>query len=126
MFLVTNASGTQRQSYRSLRDGALLVTAPQAFHAGLPSLGPSGTVRRGQVHSLIMFPAPPALFPCRSEIQHFRNWNTRPRILVLFTQGLGVRFAVGIEEFLSALLPRRFEFGRRDVPVRTAFLGDCS
>ena len=52
--------------------------------------------------------------------------NTKPRILVLFTQGLGVRFAVGIEEFLSALLPRRFEFGRRDVPVRPAFLGNGS
>ena len=46
--------------------------------------------------------------------------------LVLFTQGLGVGFTVGIEEFLSALLPRRFEFGRRDVPVRSAFLGNAS
>ena len=50
----------------------------------------------------------------------------KPEPLVLFTQGLGVRFAVGIEEFLSTLLPRRFEFGRRDVPVRPAFLGNGS
>jgi hypothetical protein len=29
-----------------------------------------------------------------------------------------------VGEFLAALLPRRFEFGRRDIPVRPAFLGD--
>jgi hypothetical protein len=56
----------------------------------------------------------------------FRNWKYETRILVLFTQGLGVRFAVGIEGFLSALLPRRFEFGRRDVPVRPAFFSDSA
>ena len=44
--------------------------------------------------------------------------------LVLFTDSLGVGFAVGIEEFLAALLPRRLEFGRCDVPVRPAFLGN--
>ena len=44
--------------------------------------------------------------------------------LVLFAQGLGVRFAVRIKEFLSALLPRRSEFGRGNVPVRPAFLGN--
>ena len=44
-------------------------------------------------------------------------------LLVLFSDSLGVGFAVGIEEFLAALLPRRLEFGRCDVPVRTAFLG---
>jgi hypothetical protein len=44
-------------------------------------------------------------------------------LLVLFTDGLGVGFAVGIEKFLTALLPRRLEFGRCDVPVRPAFLG---
>ena len=44
--------------------------------------------------------------------------------LVLFAQGLGVRFAVRIKEFLSALLPRRSEFGRCNVPVRPAFLGN--
>ena len=44
--------------------------------------------------------------------------------LILFTESLDVCFAVRIEEFLAALLPRRFEFGRRDVPVRPAFLGD--
>src|SRR5262249_11794302 len=39
-----------------------------------------------------------------------------------FTESLNVGFAVGIEEFLAALLPGRFEFGRRDVPIRPAFL----
>ena len=45
-------------------------------------------------------------------------------LLILFTEGLDVRFSVRIEEFLAALLPRRFEFGRCDVPVRPAFLGN--
>jgi hypothetical protein len=44
--------------------------------------------------------------------------------LVLFAQGLAVRFAVRIKEFLSALLPGRSEFGRCNVPVRPAFLGN--
>jgi hypothetical protein len=44
------------------------------------------------------------------------------RLLILFTESLDVRFAVGIKEFLAALLPRRLEFGRCDVPVRSAFL----
>ena len=52
--------------------------------------------------------------------------NPTSRILVLFAQGLGVRFAVRIKEFLSALLPRRFEFGRCDIPIRPAFLGDSA
>jgi hypothetical protein len=34
--------------------------------------------------------------------------------LILFTESLDVR----IEKLLAALLPRCFEFGRRDVPVR--------
>ncbi len=42
----------------------------------------------------------------------------------MFTESLGVRFAVRIEEFLAALLPRRFEFWGCDVPVRPAFLGN--
>jgi len=50
--------------------------------------------------------------------------NPTSRILVLFAQGLDVRFAVRIKEFLSALLPRRSEFGRCNVPVRPAFLGN--
>ena len=50
--------------------------------------------------------------------------NPTSRILVLFAQGLGVRFAVRIKEFLSALLPRRSQFGRCNVPVRPAFLGN--
>src|SRR5271165_5668293 len=45
-------------------------------------------------------------------------------LLILFTECLHVRFAVRIEEFLVALLPRRFEFGRGDVPVRPAFPGN--
>ncbi len=46
------------------------------------------------------------------------------QLLILFTEGLDVRFAVRIEEFLAALLPRRFEFGRCDVPVGPAFFGN--
>jgi hypothetical protein len=37
---------------------------------------------------------------------------------------LNVRFSVRIEEFLAALLPRSFEFGRCDVPVWPAFFGN--
>jgi hypothetical protein len=44
--------------------------------------------------------------------------------LILFTESLDVGLAVRIEEFLTALLPRRLEFGRRDVPVRSASPGD--
>jgi hypothetical protein len=58
--------------------------------------------------------------PDGTRLQTFRN-SIR---LVLFAQGLGVRFAVRIKEFLSALLPRRSEFGRGNVPVRAAFLGN--
>jgi hypothetical protein len=45
-------------------------------------------------------------------------------LLILFTESLDVRFAIRIEEGLAALLPRSFEFGRRDVPVRPAFPGN--
>ena len=45
-------------------------------------------------------------------------------LLILFTDGLDIRFAVGIEEFFAALLPGGFEFGGGDVPVWAAFLGD--
>src|ERR1700693_382156 len=45
-------------------------------------------------------------------------------LLILFAESLDVRLAVRIEEVLAALLPRRFEFGRCDVPVRPAFLGN--
>src|SRR3982074_1895153 len=45
-------------------------------------------------------------------------------LLVLFAESLDVRFAVRIEEVLAALLPRRLEFGRCDVPVWPAFLGN--
>ena len=37
------------------------------------------------------------------------------RALVLFAESLDIRFAVGIEEFFAALLPRRSEFRQRDV-----------
>src|SRR5258707_15598476 len=52
------------------------------------------------------------------------NFGCRTPLLVLFTDGLGIGFAVGIEEFLAALLPRRLEFGRCHIPVRPAFLGN--
>ncbi len=44
--------------------------------------------------------------------------------LILFSESLDVGFAVRVEEFLAALLPRCLEFGRSDVPVRPAFPGD--
>ena len=47
-------------------------------------------------------------------------------LLILFTESLGVRFAVRIEEFFAALLPRRLELGRCDVPVGPALPGDCT
>jgi hypothetical protein len=45
---------------------------------------------------------------------------------VLFTESLDIRFAVRIEKLLAALLPRRPEFWRCDVPVRAAFLRDST
>jgi hypothetical protein len=59
-------------------------------------------VGRYQVHSLICTRRHPR--DSRADL----NRAFRSRILILFTQGLGIRFAVGIEEFLSALLPSRF------------------
>ena len=46
------------------------------------------------------------------------------QLLILFAESLSVRLAVRVEEFLAALLPCRFELGRRDVPVRPAFPGN--
>ena len=46
------------------------------------------------------------------------------RGLILFTESLDVGFAVRVEELLAALLPRSSEFGRSDVPIRPAFLGN--
>jgi hypothetical protein len=43
-------------------------------------------------------------------------------LLILLSDRLGVRLSVRVEEFFPALLPCRLEFGRRDVPVRPAFL----
>ena len=48
---------------------------------------------------------------------------TRTPLLILFTESLGVSFAVRIEEFLAALLPSCSEVGRCDVPIRPAYLG---
>jgi len=45
------------------------------------------------------------------------NWFCRR---ILLTESLDVRFSERIEEFLTALLPCRLEFGRCDVPVRPA------
>src|SRR5882724_744341 len=45
-------------------------------------------------------------------------------LLIPLIDSLGVRFAVGIEEFLAALLPCRFHLGRCDVPVGPAFPGN--
>src|SRR5580698_3014135 len=45
-------------------------------------------------------------------------------ILVLLPQSLNDLFAVGIEEFLSALLPCRLHLRRGDVPIGAAFLED--
>ena len=53
-----------------------------------------------------------------------KHQDRRDVFLILFTESLDVRFAVGIEEFLAALMPRRFEFRRCDVPVRPAFLAN--
>ena len=43
-------------------------------------------------------------------------------LLILFAERLYVCFAVRIEEFFAALLPRPSKFGSCDVPVRPAFL----
>jgi hypothetical protein len=56
----------------------------------------------------------------------FRDRKSEIPLLILFTESLDVRFAVRIEEFLAPLLPRRFELGRCDVPVRPAFLGNST
>ena len=42
--------------------------------------------------------------------------------LVLLAEGLGVGFAVGIEEVFAAFFPCGFHFWRGDVPVGAAFL----
>ena len=47
-------------------------------------------------------------------------------LLILFAEGLDVRFAVRIEEFLAAFAPRRFEFRPCNVPVEPAFPGDSA
>ena len=45
---------------------------------------------------------------------------------ILLVDRLGVRLAVWVEQFLPAFLPRTFHFGRRNVPIRPAFLGDSA
>src|SRR5579864_4597171 len=44
--------------------------------------------------------------------------------LIFFAKSLDECFAVGIEQFLAALLPRRSHLRLRDVPIRAAFLED--
>jgi hypothetical protein len=76
---------------------------------------------------------------CTTQLRHEECANSRvafgsrtcPRVktaglllLILFAEGLNVRFAVWIEELFTALLPGGFEFGRSDVPVGAAFFGD--
>src|ERR1700691_3274330 len=46
--------------------------------------------------------------------------------LVLFTESVKEGFPIGIQKILAALLPRSSEFGRRDVPVRPAFLEESA
>ena len=46
--------------------------------------------------------------------------------LLILTEGLHIRFAVGIKEVLAALLPGLFKFWCRDVPVRPALFGNGS
>jgi hypothetical protein len=96
--------------------------------SAIDELSPRGLdVGRDQVQSLIC--ARRHLRDSRADLNrafapYAETGNPTSRILVLFAQGLGVRFAVRIKEFLSALLPRRSEFGRCNVPVRPAFLGN--
>jgi hypothetical protein len=55
----------------------------------------------------------------------FWRWSmARLRLLILFTEGLDVGFAVWIEEVFAALLPGGFEFGPSDVPIGAALFGD--
>jgi hypothetical protein len=59
------------------------------------------------------------------ETHAFQSWNCgRLRRLILFAEGLGVGFAVGIEEFFAALLPGDAEFGGGDVPIGAALFGN--
>src|SRR5258708_8735558 len=89
--------------------------------SAIDELSPRGLdVGRDQVHSLICSRLHPR--DSRGDL----NRAFRSRILVLFTQGLGVRFAVGIEEFLSALLPRPFEFVRPTPPLHPPLLLNSS
>lgn len=52
-------------------------------------------------------------------------YDGRPAALsILFAEGLGVGFAVGVEEVFAAFLPGFLHFRRGDVPVGAAFFGD--
>src|ERR1700750_778168 len=48
------------------------------------------------------------------------------QLLILFAESLKIGFAVWIERFLAALLPGRFKFGRRDIPVRPTFFANST
>src|SRR6266542_531792 len=66
--------------------------------------------------------------PFHSDLSGTKSPRGPPRCLeftlILLAESLDVRFPVRIEEFLAALLPRGLEFGRCDVPVWPAFLGN--
>ena len=54
-----------------------------------------------------------------------KRWERTQRPLSApFAETLSIGLAIRIEEFLTALLPRSLEFGRGDVPVRSAFRAD--
>jgi len=97
--------------------------------------------RNGEDHAFAeescnLVKAPPGLFDWADDLPRLQcsfplksapyaeAGNPTSRALVLFAQALGVPFAIRIKEFLSALLPRRSEFGHCNVPVRPAFLGN--
>jgi hypothetical protein len=52
--------------------------------------------------------------------------NDSPHSLVLFTEGLRVGLAVGIEAIFVALLPGCLELGSGDVPIGAAFFCDSA
>ena len=58
----------------------------------------------------------------RSQVRRVRQ--THGLLLTLLAESLCKGLAVWIKQLLATLLPGRFEFGRRDVPVQTAFPRD--
>jgi hypothetical protein len=93
-----------------------------------------GTVRYAsdpyRNRALLKRPEGPQPTAHHSKSRSFETRRSVPLIsiplLILFTETLDVRFAVRIEEFLAAFLPRRFEFGCCDVPVWSAFFSNSA